>query len=182
MEHEKSSAPTTGQVDEMITQLRLSEASVAVGTDASALVPRKNQQRGLLPGKNGYARGQPAGYGEMRTACRQFTYESIAKFVHLMRNGETQHIQLLAAEQLLNRGWGKPAQEVMVGGTVTVQHEHRLRELEQLEDEPSGSGAEAVAEEQLRPLLEQVLEDTVQGGEDNPLQDEHGTEVHPPEA
>ncbi len=53
----------------------------------------------------------------MRDLAREYSAEAIEKCVHLMRNGSTQSVQLIAAAMILDRAWGKPKQAVDIETT-----------------------------------------------------------------
>jgi hypothetical protein len=46
----------------------------------------------------------------VREAARAYTAEAIATLASIMRHGTTEAAQILAAKELLDRGYGKPAQ------------------------------------------------------------------------
>lgn len=48
--------------------------------------------------------------------AREHTERAIRKLAMLIEEGETGSVQLQAAQALLDRGWGKPAQSVMLQG------------------------------------------------------------------
>ena len=47
---------------------------------------------------------------EVREAARAYTAEALAKLAAIMRHGTSEAAQLLAAKELLDRGYGRPAQ------------------------------------------------------------------------
>ncbi len=47
---------------------------------------------------------------EVREAARAYTAEALAKLAAIMRHGTTEAAQILAAKELLDRGYGRPAQ------------------------------------------------------------------------
>jgi hypothetical protein len=54
------------------------------------------------------------GNAEVRALAQQYTIEAIRKLVSLMRSKETSELtQFYAAQELLNRGHGRPATAVM---------------------------------------------------------------------
>ena len=63
------------------------------------------------------------GNAEVRALAQQYTNEAIRKLVSLMRSTETSELtQLYAAQELLNRGHGRPATAVTSeGGTGPPQ-------------------------------------------------------------
>jgi hypothetical protein len=47
---------------------------------------------------------------EVRTAARKYTTEAVATLAGIMRNGQSEQARIAAANSLLDRGYGKPAQ------------------------------------------------------------------------
>jgi hypothetical protein len=47
---------------------------------------------------------------EVREAARAYTAEALKTLASIMRHGTTEAAQILAAKELLDRGYGKPAQ------------------------------------------------------------------------
>ena len=47
---------------------------------------------------------------EVREAARAYTAEALAKLAAIMRHGTSEAAQILAAKELLDRGYGRPAQ------------------------------------------------------------------------
>ena len=47
---------------------------------------------------------------EVREAARTYTAEALAKLAAIMRHGTSEAAQIMAAKELLDRGYGKPAQ------------------------------------------------------------------------
>ena len=47
---------------------------------------------------------------EVREAARAYTAEALAKLAAIMRHGTSEAAQIMAAKELLDRGYGKPAQ------------------------------------------------------------------------
>lgn len=66
-------------------------------------------------GKSGNPRGRPKVDFEVRDAARLHGEEAIKKLVELMR-GDDDRVAQAAANSLLDRGYGKPAQAVQVSG------------------------------------------------------------------
>ena len=62
------------------------------------------------PGESGNPTGLPKGIGEVRELARTHTKAAIGKLAALMEGGESGQVQLMAANALLDRGWGRPAQ------------------------------------------------------------------------
>lgn len=66
-------------------------------------------------GESGNPRGRPKVDFEVRDAARLHGQEAITKLVELMR-GEDARVAKAAASDILDRGFGKPAQSVTVAG------------------------------------------------------------------
>lgn len=47
---------------------------------------------------------------EVREAARAYTAEALAKLAAIMRHGTSEAAQIMAAKELLDRGYGRPAQ------------------------------------------------------------------------
>ena len=47
---------------------------------------------------------------EVREAARAYTAEALAKLAAIMRHGTSEAVQIMAAKELLDRGYGRPAQ------------------------------------------------------------------------
>jgi hypothetical protein len=76
-------------------------------------------------------KGNPEGVGrpkgainkvgaDVRALAREYTPEAVEKLVEIMRNGDTSQSQGMAADKLLDRGWGKPNQPVEVNAGQSV--------------------------------------------------------------
>ena len=78
------------------------------------------------PGQTGNPGGRPKALAQVRELAREYTEEAIQKLVELMRKADSDQAQILAANSLLDRGWGKPVQTL--GGDpegMPIIHEHR---------------------------------------------------------
>ena len=103
--------------------------------------------RPFLPGQSGNPGGRPKGYVEVRELAREHTVEAIEKLVAVMRKGESEQAQILAANSLLDRGWGRPTQPIAGDPQgPSIIHEHRavvLAEIHRLiaaQQEGGGDG------------------------------------------
>ena len=65
-------------------------------------------------GKKG--RGRPRIVKMLRELAQQDGLEAYNNIVEIMRNGESDKIQLAAAQEILNRGYGRPMQAVEITG------------------------------------------------------------------
>ena len=90
----------------------------------------RNELGQFLPGMSGNAGGRPKLIGEVRDLARQFTEEAVETLASIMRNPESPTpARVAAAQALLDRGWGRAAQQVEVqrsGGFAEM-----LEQLEQ---------------------------------------------------
>jgi hypothetical protein len=66
----------------------------------------------FLKGSCGNFGGRPRTYGLVRDLAREETEDSIAVLKRLRDGARSEMVRLLAAEALLNRGWGRPPQAV----------------------------------------------------------------------
>lgn len=64
-------------------------------------------------GKSANPGGRPAGYGDLRELCRDYTREAVERLVTAMRNRDDD-VATRASAILLDRGWGKPSSSVDV--------------------------------------------------------------------
>ena len=85
------------------------------------------------PGQSGNPNGRPKVDFEVRDAARLLGMEAVEKLAALMR-GEDPRIAQAAANALLDRGFGKPAQSVELsgpdGGPVETVGSFKLAPLE----------------------------------------------------
>ena len=62
------------------------------------------------PGQSGNPGGRPGGVAAVRELARNHTAEAIECLLREMRQGDTSHARIAAANALLDRGWGRPTQ------------------------------------------------------------------------
>jgi hypothetical protein len=62
------------------------------------------------PGRSGNPGGRPKAIGIVQELARQHTPRAIDKLADIMRNSQSDSAKIAAAKELLDRGWGKPAQ------------------------------------------------------------------------
>jgi hypothetical protein len=75
-------------------------------------VPAQRDPRGrLLPGFTGNAGGRPKGAGEIRELARQYVPAALTKIGELVGSADPR-VALAAAQEVLNRVYGKPLQSV----------------------------------------------------------------------
>jgi hypothetical protein len=76
----------------------------------------------FAPGQSGNPGGRPKGEAKVRDAAQALTDEAIGVLADALKDDD-RRIAIKAAEILLDRGWGKPAQSVDVankGGEAFV--------------------------------------------------------------
>lgn len=69
-------------------------------------------------GESGNPGGRPKQYAELKALCRQYTEEAVNALVDVLRTGAPRE-RVIAANALLDRGYGKPEQSIDVSGEVT---------------------------------------------------------------
>ena len=102
------------------------------------------------PGQSGNPGGRPKGFAEVRELARDHTVAAIEKLVAIMTTGQSEQAQLLAANSLLDRGWGKPTQPIAGDAEgPPIIHEHRtaiLAEISRIVAAGDGGGEAGDAE------------------------------------
>lgn len=63
-------------------------------------------------GKSGNPKGRPKDIIIVKEAARLLTKEAIDTLADIMHNGLSESARVSAANAILDRGWGKPAQEL----------------------------------------------------------------------
>ena len=67
----------------------------------------------FVAGHTGNAGGRPKDEHKIAELARTYTLEAIETLVELMRGGKSERMRGTAAQALLDRGWGKPKQEII---------------------------------------------------------------------
>lgn len=81
------------------------------------------------PGQSGNPGGRPKEAAEVKALAREYGPEAIEKLVALMR-ADDPRVSKAAADSLLDRGYGKPAQSLEHSGAVAqLTHEQWLEQL-----------------------------------------------------
>ena len=106
----------------------------AENNDAEQGRAMKLRGRPFSKGQSGNPGGRPRGYRDVSELARSRGPAAIATLVQIMANDElAPAIRIAAANSLLDRGFGRPAQSVDVSGTVAVHDLSRLTD-EQLDE------------------------------------------------
>ena len=66
----------------------------------------------FVKGKSGNESGRPKVDKEVQELARKNSKAAIQKLVELMDNAEDERVQMAAADKILDRAWGKPAQAI----------------------------------------------------------------------
>lgn len=74
---------------------------------------RRGPGRPFVKGASGNPRGRPKELEQVKAAAREYTIEAIERLVFWMRSDEGR-ASIMAADKLLDRAWGKAAQDVNV--------------------------------------------------------------------
>lgn len=75
---------------------------------------RKPPGRPFAKGQSGNPGGRPKDLEGVRELARAHTAEALDTLASIMRDGSTENARLRAAEALLERAWGRPAQALDV--------------------------------------------------------------------
>lgn len=92
---------------------------------------RKLIGRPFEKGRSGNPGGRPKGSGTVQEMARSFTAEAIETLAKLMRSSKIDRVRVAAAEALLDRGWGRPAQPVDFSWDLSRYTPEQLAEIEQ---------------------------------------------------
>ena len=72
----------------------------------------------FVAGHTGNAGGRPKDEHKVAQLTRSYTLKAIETLVEIMRSGKSERIRGAAAQALLDRGWGKPKQEITTDGSA----------------------------------------------------------------
>ena len=70
----------------------------------------------FAPGQSGNPGGRPKDEHRVGELARSYTLEAIETLVDLMRHGRDERVRGIAAQALLDRGWGRAKVEVVSNG------------------------------------------------------------------
>jgi len=73
----------------------------------------RNSRGQYISGHSGNPSGRPKDENKVAELARSYTSEAIDTLVELMRHGKDERVRGTAAQALLDRGWGKPKQELL---------------------------------------------------------------------
>ena len=70
------------------------------------------------PGQSGNPSGRPKREGEIRDLARAYTATAIQRLAEIVLFNKDDRVAIVAAEALLDRGWGRPAQSLQFEDTT----------------------------------------------------------------
>lgn len=93
----------------------------------------------FVKGKSGNVKGRPKlpdNIDDVRLAARLYTKDSLISLIRLAKSAKSEQVRCSASVALLDRGWGRPSQEVTGrgGGPIEVAVQS-LPDLSHLSDE-----------------------------------------------
>lgn len=89
---------------------------------ATSAGQRRGPGRPFRKGQSGNPGGRPKVIGEIRDLARAHTTAAIGTLIEIMRNTKSPAAaRISAARELLDRGWGRPQQDVNVDTGPTLE-------------------------------------------------------------
>jgi hypothetical protein len=90
---------------------------------------RKPRGRPFVKGRSGNPSGRPKALAEIVSLCRQHSVEAVRRIVELI-GSDDERVSLAACQYLLDRGYGKPKESVVLEEKSVPGHEDpRLRAI-----------------------------------------------------
>ena len=88
---------------------------------------KSRSANGQFPkGQSGNPGGRPRDEQKVAELARSYTREAIETLAELMRSGNEERVRGMAAQALLDRGWGKPRVEIVSDGAGSYIEALRL--------------------------------------------------------
>ena len=103
-------------------------------------------------GQSGNPAGRRAEDAQVKELARSHTVAAVQALVKALK-AKSERTRVAAAEALLDRGWGKPAQEIQHSGGIGVSRDPRDLTDEELAAIAAGSGARAATPEKGKDKL-----------------------------
>jgi hypothetical protein len=82
------------------------------GAPAEGSSLRKYKTMPFAPGKSGNPGGRPQVAAGVRELARKHTRDAVTTLAELMNGAQSEQARIMAANSLLDRGWGKPTQTI----------------------------------------------------------------------
>lgn len=82
-------------------------------------------------GQSGNPGGRPKGEAELRKLAQEHTVACITRLVELMLKADRDSTSVAAIVALLDRGYGKPAQSMVMDLNAKIEHEGKIVILEE---------------------------------------------------
>jgi hypothetical protein len=109
-------------------------SDAANSTEQQAPPRKRVVGRPFRKGQSGNPSGRPKALQELVSLARAETLATFQKLVELRDQADDPRVQLAAAQEILNRGYGKPTQLLAGDPEQPLRHEHQV-DLGALTDE-----------------------------------------------